>query len=397
MKKIPFQNRIIALCLSILFAIGLFLSLFSLPVEVVFFNPHSYSAVLEKEYYSEVLPNIISETLVFQASLSSQTNEINLVRDKDKIISILSKRISTELIQSSFQDVTQQILAYLNFKIPLSDMKVDIMNIKAELIADSGKITVDYLSTLPNCLASEMSQVDFNADITANDLPLCKPSGSKLAQFEQIWTSGFEDTFNSLPSSISVRSFLPLQDTFTNRNFYNYSLARWGIRLLPIVTILLLILIAVLLRNQRDVMLKWSGRLLLTISGITLVGLVVLLIGFDQFVAMVLNPYLNGFISGFGFVVLGVMQDLGFQTLIWVLISTLTLMAIGFFLLLAGRFSKPELRDDQTEEQELIGDEEWTESPAVEVEPEKAIVPETLEEIEEEEKELKKKNKKKDS
>ncbi len=41
-EKIPFQNRIIALLFSLVIVAGLFLSLFALPVELIFFNPQSW-------------------------------------------------------------------------------------------------------------------------------------------------------------------------------------------------------------------------------------------------------------------------------------------------------------------------------------------------------------------
>lgn len=394
MKKIPFQNRVIALALSIIFALGMFLSLFALPAEFTFFNAYSYDEIFTREEYAEVLPKVLAETLVYQTSLSSQSNEINLVTNKDTIVAILTRYLPDELVSDSYLKATEQILAYLNFKIPLSDMQIDSTEIKGALISNSGKIAADYLAATPNCLASEIEDLDFDTDITASDLPECKPAGNDLEDFQTIWTASFEDAFNSLPSTISVLRIFPLQDRLSDQTFYTYSLVRWGIRLLPIVTILILILIAVLLRNQRDVMLKWCGGLILIISAITLLGLIILLIGFDQFVAMTLNPVLKNFISGFGYVVLGAAQHLGFQTLVWVLISTLVLMVFGFFLLLAGKFSKPKPDQVVVEEEESSEEPDWVDVSEVEQAPEKTIAPETIEEIEEEEKELEENNKK---
>ena len=385
-KKIPFQNRIIAFILSILFALCLLLSLFALPIEFVFFNQQSYADIVENEEYVEVLPKILAETLVYQTSHSSQPVTIDLVSNKDNVVPIVAKNIPEEMIQSSFTAVGEQILAYLNFKIPASDMKVDISEIKAALIAESEAISADYLATFPNCLASEVDTIDLDADITALELPVCKPSGKNLSKFEQLWQAAFEDTFNSLPASISIDSILTFDKLMTDQYFYYYSLVRWVFRLLPIVTIILLTFTAVLLRNQREVMWKWCGRLLVAVSGVTLLGLVILLIGFDQFVAMMLNPFLKNLVTGFGYVVLGVAQDLGFKTLIWVLLSALIIMGFGIFLLLAGKFIKPKKVERASESQELIEEPELEEIVPDDPVMEKAVVPETLEEIEEEEK-----------
>ena len=136
-------------------------------------------------------------------------------------------------------------------------------------------------------------------------------------------------------------------------------------------------------------MLEWCGRLVFFVSAITLLGLIILLIGFDQFVAMTLNPFLTDLITGFGYVVLGAAQDLGFKTLIWVLISAFMLAVFGVLLMLAGRFSKPKPAQEIVEEPEAVETSEWQNLSEVEQPSEKAVTPETLEEIEEAEKEQK--------
>ena len=383
MKKVPFQNRIFALILSVIFAISLFLSLFALPIEFVFFNQQSYTDVLENEDYAEVLPKIIAESLVYQMSNSAPINPIS---NKDTIVPIVSEKIPSDLVLSSFAAVSEQMLAYLNFKVPAGDMKIDISEIKDVLAAESDGIASDYLATFPNCLSSEVDAIDFNADITAANLPTCKPSGSDLTKFEELWQAAFEDTFNDLPAMVALDNILPLETLMTDQSFYFYSLMRWGFRLLPIITILLLITIAALLRNQREVMWKWCGRLLVIVPGITLLGLIILLIGFDQFVAMLLNPFLKNLVTGFGYVVLGATQDLGFQTLIWVFITALVIIGFGFILLLAGRFLKPKRESVTAESETDVVMPEIEDFTTSEVEMGKTVVPETLEEIEEAEK-----------
>lgn len=388
MKKIPFQNRIFAFVLSFLFAFCLILSFFALPVELVFFNPQSYYTMLEKEEYAEVIPDILSETLVYQTG--SQFDQMNLVTNKDTINAILKDYLPTELVQTTFNKVVDQLLAYLNFRIPTGDMKVNISELKAALASSGQEIASDYLATFPNCQASEVEGIDFSNDLSVQDLPACKPSGKNLSRFEEIWADAFEDAFNSLPSSISLTSVLPLEGAISNRFFTYYSLVRWGFRLLPIISILLMIVIVVLLRNERNVMWRWCGRLLVIVSGLTMIGLVILLIGFDQFIAMLLNPLLTNLVTGFGYVLLGVVQDVGFQMLIWVIITAIVVMGFGAFLLLIAKIIKPAtLTEEQVEPVEEIGPADLS---FIEAEvSEKAIQPETLEEVEEEEKKRRKK------
>ncbi|MDK2979960.1 MAG: hypothetical protein PWQ55_307 [Chloroflexota bacterium] len=381
-EKIPFQNRILALILSLVIIIGLFLSLFTLPVELIFFNPQSYSTVLQNEDYTQAMPGILSELLVYQAGQSSGA-DVNLYRFKDMLTPIFAAHISPETVQGTFDNAVNQTFAYLNFKIPTSDMKIAIGPVKDELSAASSTIASEFLAALPNCTDNEVAGLDQAAVVTAADLPVCKPGSTNLAFFRQMWTKAIEDSINSMPSSVALSALFPLDETVTDSVFYRYSLVRWGFRLVPVVSILLLILIAVLLRKQRKVMWKWIGWLLMIVSGLTLIGLVVLLIGFDQFIAMLLNPHLKNLVAGFGYILLGAVQDVGYQMLIWVIISAVIMLAFGLMLLIAGRMVKePQpAAVEETPNEPVI-----EETPVEEIEAQKTVVPETMEETEQREK-----------
>jgi len=261
-NKIPFQNRIFALFISILFTITLILSFFAFPVELVFFNPQSYYDLLGKAEYTEVFPGILSQVVVNQSIASDRLQSINTITSNpDLVSSIIAKKIPAEWVQSTFNKVIDQLLEFLDFKIPTSDMKIDITELKTTLASESSDIASEYLTSLPNCLTSELSGIDWTSELTVQNLPACQPSGKELDQYEVIYSKAFEDTFNWLPSSLSLTGIFPVDQSITDRYFTFYSLARWAFRLLPILSLVLLILIALLLKNQRDVMWKWCGRL----------------------------------------------------------------------------------------------------------------------------------------
>ena len=140
-------------------------------------------------------------------------------------------------------------------------------------------------------------------------------------------------------------------------------------------------------------MFRWIGRMLVFLCGICLFGLVILLIGFDQFVALTMNPFLRQLIPGFDVLMLGVVHRVGYQTIVWVLVSLVIVAAFGLFLILLRRFVKPSM-ESPAAEPEMPMEEIHTnvESEAL---PEKEIKPETLEEVEESEKKQSGKNRKK--
>jgi len=85
-NKIPFQNKLFALILSLLFSIALIFSLFALPIELVLFNHQSYNPVLENEKNLSRYPEIISQVLMselYKGNISVQQPKI--LSNKDNL------------------------------------------------------------------------------------------------------------------------------------------------------------------------------------------------------------------------------------------------------------------------------------------------------------------------
>ena len=131
---------------------------------------------------------------------------------------------------------------------------------------------------------------------------------------------------------------------------------------------------------------RWSGLILTTISALTLISLLVILIGFDQFTGLIFNRYFSLVIAGFGYVLLGMIQDVGNQALLWVIAVSGVVLLFGLVLLLSARFTKSEDNVVKESQKKTIPD----------IQPDaskKEIIPETMGEIEQQERIVKKKGK----
>jgi hypothetical protein len=393
-KKIPIQNRILAFFLSLLFSATLIISIFAFPVELVTFNIQSYKPILENSENLSRYPEVISQVLVSRINKVLEPSPLAKILSNSKgLESSFEKNISPESSLLIFHELSAQTLDYLNFKTPNLSLNLDIGELKSDLILKSEAIASEYLSTLPRCSAAveeESKMIDFD------QLPPCKPSSTLYKSFLYPTAIYIDDLINRLPEKASLIGALPFDKTVVDRYFYFYSIGRWALRLLPILAIGLLLIIVLLLQAEKKIMLRWTGRLLLFTSGLGLVGLVILLIGFDQFVVLLLNQYLNDFIEGFGTLLLGFAQEIGYQTLIWAGISFAVVFAFGTFLLIINWFLKPGTESTNTS----LNDPDRPMQEGSSSEPllngdqfQKEIMPETLEEVEaEEKKNSKKKN-----
>ncbi len=377
--RIGVFNRSLAFLLSVIAAIALIISQFTLPFELVLFNSESYSSVIEDTRFTSQYPEIITNILVSQFYDMHVAGDLpQILSNQDKFRGVLKKYVPEDWSKQTMSAFIQQILEYFNFRLPTNSMNVELGGLKSELILHSREISQDYIHSLVNC--STISGTEIGPNATVYNLPPCQPDTANLPTFVQLTSTYLEDLFNQLPSRFSTTNFTAVGNRTADQYFYYYSIARWALRLMPLLTLVLLILIAVLLRKSRPVMLRWIGRLLVITSAITLVFLVILLIGFDQFIALIVNRFLGNLIEGFGVLLLGFIQAVGYQTLVWVVVSVIITLGFGFFLILIARIFKPKEEKSETESMK----EDLPEN--TQTEPKKEITPQTMEEIEEEEK-----------
>lgn len=388
--KIPFVNKIIAFVLSIILTGTMLISFFSLPVELILFNPDSYYPVIEEDRFSENYSQIISELIVAQIFNYENPDAIPLLlSDQTTLTYLFNMKIPSDMALLTMKEAFNQTLEYLNFKRPSFSINIKIDEIKSVLVQNSAEIAEKYIETLPSCGRSNPDEALADGNLTIFELPPCKPNEkNSLMAAEQILETYLQDSFNKLPVVISLSKIVSFNENQADSFFRQYSIFRWLLRLLPMISILILILISLLLNRQRTVMVRWIGRLLLCISGISLLCMVLLMIGFDQFTALLLNPLLKTLVVGFDMLVLGIAQSVGYQSLIWVIVTIIVVAGFGVFLILAEKLLKSNDKelDSQDEETDL--------PPAGELEDmdseepiNKEVMPETLEELEQKENE----------
>jgi len=386
-NKLTISNQIGAVLLTIIVIPALFISFFTVPFEFVIFEPESYYVILENTKYKEEFPRVVSEIITDQLLNNDENISPMILENKESLKTILVHYLPEEWMNEIFKDVIDKVIAYLNFKTPYTSIEIDIMDLKKSLILNSSLLADEYLLSLDNCTVEEDSELDGKEIIDLYTLPLCKPSAKNRKIVSSALSMMIEDKTNQLPTSINLVGVVPGGMILGDESFYYYSITRWVFRLLPFVTLLLLIFISFLLRKNKKIMRRWSGLILTTISALVLIGMLVILVGFDQFTGIMFNRYFSQVIAGFGYVLLGMIQKVGNQALLWVIAVSGAVLFFGLVLLLSVRFTKSEDDVIKESQEETILDIQTDES-------KKEIIPETMEEIEKREKITKNEKKK---
>lgn len=378
-QKIGISNRLFALVLSIFTALTLIISQFTFPLELILFNGQSYAAVIENEEFTERYPEIITNMLVSQIYDVKVAGTLPpIMSNRDAFQSVLNDFVPEVWSKDTISTFMNQILDYLNFRLTTNAMNIELGGLKSDLILNSQDISVNYLNSLVNC--SENAFQDTLQLVSVFELPPCKPDRSQMPRFVELSSKYLEDLFNQLPSRFSISDAASLEDSSYNRFLYFYSVGRWILRLLPLLTLLLLILISALLKKEKPIMLRWVGRLLVITSAFTLILLIVALIGFDQIIAIMVNRFLGNLIEGFDVLLLGFIQEVGYLTMVWVIVSVIITLAFGFLLILMAKVFKPKKQESGSESTVGVVPSDDVQMPL------KDTGPQTIEEIEGEEK-----------
>jgi len=370
-KKIGIGKWMLVFVLTLFVIPSIILSMFVLPTEMIVLNRDTYMKVVEDDQYVDQMPPVIAEVVTDQVLLINDVPSVLANRQSFK--EIFAQYIQKTWAQEVLFDLVGNTLDYFNFKTPYATIEIGIEDLKDSIVSNSTDIADDYVLSLESCQNQDVLLAETATNI--NELPPCKPEIDGRAVMSRFLAVYLEDKVNRLPNTLNLVGLIPSGMILGERTFYWYSIARWLFRMLPFSVLILLILIALLLKPNKKIMRGWTGWVLMGVAGVVLLSSVVLLIGLDQFLGLIFNQPFSMLIAGFGNVLLSVAHHLGNRVLVWVIAQASAIFLFGLILMLAGKYSK-DRQPDQNEDKF-----DTSEMPAQTVE--KAIVPQTLEEIEE--------------
>jgi len=370
-KKIGIGKWMLVFVLTLFVIPSIILSMFVLPTEMIVLNRDTYMKVVEDDQYVDQMPPVIAEVVTDQVLLINDVPSVLANRQSFK--EIFAQYIQKTWAQEVLFDLVGNTLDYFNFKTPYATIEIGIEDLKDSIVSNSTDIADDYVLSLESCQNQDLLLAETATNI--NELPPCKPEIDGRAVMSRFLAVYLEDKVNRLPNTLNLVGLIPSGMILGERTFYWYSIARWLFRMLPFSVLILLILIALLLKPNKKIMRGWTGWVLMGVAGVVLLSSVVLLIGLDQFLGLIFNQPFSMLIAGFGNVLLSVAHHLGNRVLVWVIAQASAIFLFGLILMLAGKYSK-DRQPDQNEDKF-----DTSEMPAQTVE--KAIVPQTLEEIEE--------------
>lgn len=377
MQKNSVWRKGFAFILSVLVVVIFIPSLFSIPLEFVIMNSETYAAIYEEETLVETGQEAFTS---FIASTLTDPGENEIVppifNDAEKIGNVLQPYVTGEWVKEQLMSVTQQLLQFLNFQTPFGIVDVNLSALQESIATDQEKIVEDLYASSPACDEKDLQSLSSDA-VNIIALPACDPPTEIKDEVTKIVSNYIEKYLFAIPQAYKIN----IEDSLRGNaqdTLLSYSIFRWTLRLLPIALILLLIGIALLLRKNVKEMRTWMGKLLLTVSIISILAVLVLLIGSEQFTAVFINRVMTADAGAFGALLLRVLQSVTYRTLLWMGIISIGFLCAGLLILFLNREKKERMPEADLEE-------EFVEPPEEIMQEKKELIEETFDETEEEE------------
>lgn len=369
-QKNSFGYKFLAFVLSLLFLMAFFPTLLSIPLEFVIMQPNTYNAMMSNQKLLEAGRSTFSDYIAQQLSLTVQNEVLPPVfSDAEVLNSAIKPFITNEWLSITMQDVAAQLLEFLNFKQPFGIVNISLTSIKDDVLTNKEDLVNSILNSSAPCNETQLATLN-SGDLSIANLPLCNPPASQRSKVTSLIGTYVEEFIYRIPQEYQVNVEAGLNPNWVNP-LLSYSIMRWTFRILPILLLVLLIGIAASLNKNKKEMRAWLGKLITSAAVLSLVLILVLVIGAEQFTAVFVNNILTSEQGAFGILLLVVLQSITYQTLMWMGIIAAGFLCIGLLILF---FSKQEKRVRT----EVVEDEEEFQEPPQEVmDVKKAMIEET--------------------
>ncbi len=388
-EKNSFWRKLLAFFLSILVIAIVFPTIFAVPLEFLVMNETTYIAMTTNDKLLNAGQEAFSDYIADQLNNPGEDEIIPAVFGNTEILSEGIKTFVTkEWLGQTLNNVSAQLLQFLNFKQPFGIVKINLTEIKENVLAGRDVLIEKVLTASVPCDAAEITQIS-SGTLSIKDMPLCNPPAESKSKVVAAISDYVEKFLYKIPQEYQIN----IEDGI-NANLKNpllsYSLIRWLFRILPVFFLVLLIVIAICLGKNKTEMRVWLGKLLIIAAALSLVLILVLLIGSEQFTALFINQTLSAENSSFGTLLLIVLQAVTYKTLLWMGVISAAVFCIGLLILF---FNKLNIKRTTTEraEEEIQYQESADEMLQAKQEMAEAIVQEApIEEVKKEKKRTKK-------
>ncbi|MBN1427040.1 MAG: hypothetical protein JXB07_01565 [Anaerolineae bacterium] len=258
--------QIFAVTAGFAFVIVTVISLVAIPIEAKVFDASVYKRALTSNNVYEQMPALLSAHTITDSDDPGNDARFLTTEDKEAIFAEL---LPPEQIQILLEDSIDQTVAYYNSTDPDARIRISTADLKARLEGESGKLVMSQIiSSWPSC--TEVENIMWREVLTSPDTetyqPECCPSSDILDAAIPMLGQDFDAMVAAIPDVIDVT---PQYTSPSEDPRPTLMLLRWGIKLSPLISLFLLVVVMILVVRSRKSFFGWFGTLFLGVGMMT--------------------------------------------------------------------------------------------------------------------------------
>lgn len=343
-EKNSFWRKTLAFILSILIIVMVLPATLSAPLEFVILKNETYSHLLENDETLALGQEAFSAIIAAQLNQPSENEMVPAIfSDTEMIAEVIKPYITEEWVHSSLSGGMDQLLEFLNFKQPFGVINIDLTELKQNVLAGREDLAESILSHFASCDAKDLQTLTAGEGSPA-DLPACNPPQELKKEAVDIISMYIEGFLYRIPNQYGIE-VEELVQTESNDFLLSYGILRWVFRLLPVAVAALIMLLVICLRKNKNEMRSWVGKLLIISAIVSLIVILILLIGSEQFTTVLVNNAVSTDQEAFGTLILRLLQSITYRSLLWMAAGAGILLVIGLLIFYLNKLSRKETRE----------------------------------------------------
>jgi hypothetical protein len=345
-------RKVLGFAIAFLFIFFSVPALFLLPAETILFQPIPYINALQDQNIYQDIPAWLAGVAVNNGNNGSGGTQAKVLSSLGEpgYQNIFSVLMPQDWLKSQTDNLITNLWDYLNFKQTTLTLDIDLREVKTRFKGAQGQtIAKEIVSSWPACSPEQLLGIITQLAQGNNlaDIPLCQPPEMYLPltyQLVQVSLSGFT---GALPDQLNLMSVIsvttngdPTQSSAWQQTFQYYKLLRLGLRVLPVLSFILLLLLAIITFRSARTGWSWLGITILLTGIFGLITAGILFLSGNLLVQQAVSAVFGGAPAGLITAVINAIKEVTDRFYLWSAGIALMTAILGVILFVISRLFK---------------------------------------------------------
>lgn len=249
---------------SILLGLCLIPTIIGFPLRRTVFQPNFYMNILRQQQFFEQMPGLIATTII-SPIIDESGNNSNLfsglsITQSELLVNTI---IPTGWMEEQTNDLIAAGMDFVNLKSDKLAIQIDLQPLKDNLNSFTGQqVIAMVINGFPECSGDQINLILVGIQTGQSGLVFCSPPASDQTMLQYLIKPISDAVSSAIPSTLvlpAIRQTEKITMFTRSPGYWFFKLFRWGVDILPWVSLILIIMIIAFSLRTRDRMLMGLG------------------------------------------------------------------------------------------------------------------------------------------